>query len=271
MNINDIQQEIRQLLDKENIPYPNSVKEYDELVRVHLHKYHRSTLCTHGIQCSSLLKLLNPNYINGEARPQMFGFSKYQEKAKRLNLDASIENFKVTFDKFTQKDRVILKCNNCGFVETITGTSLNRRINGCKKCSGALKWESRLDILSQIALNRNLTLLEYTSSNKQVKLTCVKCGLNFTRQLNTLVNDTKYTCKCPQCHPPAVYGKQGKTAVYDEIIFDSLIELDTYKLLKESDNFNSIKVHIPYRVITAIDTEMIVLLMRRIILIIITK
>lgn len=242
LNIITIAHEIQNLLIDKGLDPPSSVVEYDWLVSTYLHKYHRATLSRTGISCADLLLLIDPEYED-LSKFQMFGFSKYRYKADSLGLVASMCDDK-SERLFTQKDRVKLSCITCSFTEVITGTSLNRRKNGCKKCSGSANWNYRVDELHVAAKSKGLEVVKIGVDSK-LDLRCIHCSTLFTRALGTLVY-SKYTTDCPTCKPPKIFGKMGVPNIYDNIEFDSLLEKEVYILLKDSAQFTSIQVHVPY-------------------------
>jgi rubrerythrin len=124
---------------------------------------------------------------------------------------------------------------SCGFTDLISGTSLTRRKNGCKKCTKAAPWIHRVEELSEISKSKNLEVLKNNGVGKDILLKCTICHTEFFRAFSTLVY--KKTTECPSCHPPKVYGKLGITSIIDNIEFDSNLEKETYLLLKHSGIF----------------------------------
>lgn len=241
-NLTEVANEIIGYLIDNNLEPPNNVSEYDSLT-ARMHVYHRPTLSRHGITCTELLRAINPDYIDAVTKASN-GFDYYYRIADKLGLDAA--NISGIPDaKFHQTCKLQITCRDCGFISELSGSSLNRRKNGCKRCSGAAKWELRLQEYLSIVESRGVRLLdppEDTINSSAVRLSCLKCSTEFHRAFSTIIGP-KYTVDCPTCVPAPIFGKLGYKSIVDGHEFDSKIESDTYKLLK---NKFSVEVQVPY-------------------------
>lgn len=236
---------IKFILDTD-FPIPNSIKEYDSLVKAMSPiGHHRSTLTKNSINMGEVLRSINPDYAVDK---NIYGLPLYRDHANSLGLLCTkLDNTPDLL--FTRLMKVNVSCNSCGFTEVITAASLIRRSNGCKLCNGSADWKYRETEFNTIALSKKVLPLYETwdtsvLKTKGVDLRCEYCSYIFTVAFNTIVYP-KYDAHCPKCRPAPIFGKMGVTTNVGDKIFDSRIEADTYKLLLEKGI--SIKSHIPYK------------------------
>jgi hypothetical protein len=236
---------IKDFTENTGMELPTTVKEYDVIAELiskstsHLsnntaRSIGRSILCKHGVTATKILDLLNP------ARAKVLtthGYTKYQKVADKLGLVISKVDTSIRDIDFTQKDSLLVVCPVCNFTETITATSLNRRKQGCKKCKGQADWVYRETEFLAICASKDITPVysEYRDilKSKEIPLRCNICDTQFTRGFNNIIYHDKYPTNCPSCKPDRVYGKEGVPTIFNGIEFDSMFELNSYKILLE--------------------------------------
>lgn len=257
--IENIARIIKEFCSTNNISVPTNIKEYDKIAEeINKTTRHfgnntprsigRSVLCKHGLIASDIIKYITPTIENTTA----YGFNKYLLIGEKLNLQVDKYDLSISDKAFSQTNKVTITCKECGFAETITATSLNRRKQGCKKCLKQANWIYREPEFLLICANKGVTpkYTEYKSILKStsVQLTCNTCGTAFSRSFNNIIYQDKYPTNCPVCKPDKVFGKEGVVTVVNGIEFDSKMEANSYSLLLEFlPKSSTIEHHVPYR------------------------
>lgn len=212
-----------------NYSIPNSVTEY---IGNYPKGLSRQVLSTkYNIKCSEFVKMLNPNY-----EKPLSATDRVQVEASRLGYEILSDVHKLT----SNRDKVSLKCRDCGNIHETTITSLSGSKLGCLKCkSGNLPWYKREQEL------KNLLHLEFDAElvssipDNQTGYITVKhsCGQEYTTQLLGIVSPTtKLRGTCPNCR------NSDRRVVFNNITFGSEFELNCYKLLSK---FNP-ELHVKY-------------------------
>jgi len=134
-------------------------------------------------------------------------------------------------------------CLACGNIENIERASLVRRTTfGCKICNGLAPLTLREgEVTDNIKkLTKDLILeLPNASNRKHITLKCAKCTNIYTREYYSAIRHNNICCTCMA---PKM-GNFGIRSIYNNIEFDSIFELEAYKILKEVIT----NIHVSYR------------------------
>lgn len=216
---------LKAFLVENNLQPPRTAKEYD-ILATKAHKYHRSQLCSHGVKATVDIVPV----LLAEVPPEP---TEYYERVESycsvFNMEFISEHLP---EKTLQKSKIILTCKVCGYKDTVSATSVFRRVEGCKYCTGKLALGAYKDKLPNILYNLGFSLAKeyYVYSAKgTVDVICNKCGTKITRTVHHIVHRKKLFCPC--CNPSPIYGKLGTKKTINGIEFDSTIELEAFKLI----------------------------------------
>lgn len=212
-------------LAENNLEPPKTAKEYDVLA-TKAHKYHRSQLCSHGVKAT--VDII-PALCEGIPPEPTSFYTRVQNYCSIFDMTFISEH---TPENTLQKSKITLTCKTCGYKDTVSATSVARRSEGCRYCTGKLRlgeYQNKLnDILSELGFSIAKAYNIY-SAKGAIDVTCNKCGTKVTRTLAHIVYRKKL--HCPSCNPCPIYGQLGTKKTLNGIEFDSTIELEAFRLI----------------------------------------
>ena len=145
---------------------------------------------------AEVVQLLNKDYI------------KPLSAADRAIVESNRLNYEILSDISllkTNRDKLELKCKDCGYIHITSITSLSGTILGCPKCkSGNLPWNKRSEELNSIVKDRLNSSIESNIPSNQTGYITLKhiCGTTYTVQLVGIVSPTSTNrATCPNCRP----------------------------------------------------------------------
>ena len=213
-----------------NIPIPTSVVSY---IKVFPKGMSRQMIQSrYGIKTSEFVKLLNPEYV------------KPLNAAERVLVECERLRYELLTDLSllsNNRDKVSVKCLDCGHLHTTTITSLSGSILGCPKCkSGNLPWSKRVEELDLILLDKfNCLRVSDIPNNEAGYLTVIhkECGTEYTSQLLGFTNpSTTNRGTCPNCRD------SDRRVTIEGMTFGSEFESKCYELIKHLNP----ELHIKY-------------------------
>lgn len=236
--LNKVISDITSYCTSNNISLPKTADQYDKITRS-IHCHHRATLTAHGLSFSKDIK---PIFY---ARPYTAAYTRCVDFCNIHNLKLS------GVDPYTATRTAIanIECKVCGYSENVSMASIIRRKNGCKSCEHNIPIVRKVDLLRSILEDKGFSTdndLDSITSSSSITTKCNNCGSEDIRTVAHLLYRSEAIMYCKVCNPPPIYGKQGKRSVYNNIPFDSDIELCTYKLLESRIGMEKIECHIPY-------------------------
>lgn len=228
-DINNVLDSIKEYYTSNNFSIPNKVSEY---IENYPKGFSRQVLkSTYNITAAQLIQLLNSEY-----KKPLSAIERTKVEAARLDytIVSDISNL------VSNRDKVDLRCNICGYLHTTTVTSLQGTKLGCPKCkSGNLPWSKRQEELEGIIKDRLDSTLISNIPDNQIGYVTLRhvCGTEYTTQLVGVVSpSTTLRATCPNCRP------SDRRVVLDGIIFGSEFESKCYNILKHKNP----ELHVPY-------------------------
>lgn len=230
-DINSVLNSIREHYTSNNLDIPTKVSEYTENFPKGLSRQVLKT--KYNITTSQLLTLLNASYI-----APMPARDRVLVEATRLGYEVISDTKLIQHNR----DKVSLRCKDCGYEHITSITSMQGSKLGCPKCkSGNLPWHSRKDELVNIARDRlDAEIVSDIPTNQTGYVTLRHiCGTEYTTQLLGVVNpNSTLRGTCPNCRPT------DRRVVVDNITFGSEFESNCYNIIKYK--VPEIELHVPY-------------------------
>lgn len=213
-----------------NLPIPTNAVEY---IAKFPKGMSRQAIKGHfNLTTAEFVKLLNPSYT-----PPKNAKDRALEEAARLHYKVISDVYSLT----NNRDKLDLKCLDCGYVHSTTITSLSGSKLGCPKCkSGNLPWYKRQEELDTL-LKSNFNVIRLSSiPDSQTGYLTVKhldCNTEYTTLLVGFVSpNTKNRATCPNCR------STDRRVTYNNITFGSQFEYEAYKILEHLTP----EVQVPY-------------------------
>lgn len=218
-DINDLVKIAQSYYKDNNLPIPNNVVEYISSFPKGMSRQMLSS--KYGIKCSEFIKYLNPLY------------EKPKDAKTRALLECERLRYTILTDMdtlSTNRDKVEIKCLDCGNIHTTTIISLQGTIKGCPLCkSGNLPWHKRQEELDILLLDRfGCKRVSNIPDSQNGLLTVIHlvCETEYTTQLVGLVSpNSPKRGSCPNCRD------SDRRVVFEGITFGSQFELECYKIL----------------------------------------
>ena len=186
-----------------------------------------------GLTCGGFLTHIGSKYE--PTRPAIESLDYYCNKFDLTALNINRNSFRA-------KNRIVVKCNQCGYENNTTLDSLRGTIKGCRKCkSGNLAWENRREELTKIILDRLDGTLEGGIPPRQsgfITIRCNKCYTEYKAQIIGVVHpNSDLRATCPNCR------ETDRRIVVDGVTFGSKFEYECYQLLEHLEP----ELHIKYK------------------------
>lgn len=229
MELEEIKSHLLNYYLDNNLDVPNSVTEY---LNNYPPGYSRQVLAKRfGLKTSDIVSLINSEYIKADPIKTL------NDACNRLNYELVNDLSK----SYKSKDRIDVRCKNCGYINNTTLDSLRGSTKGCVKCSsGNLAWNKREEELKLLLLEEFDAVLESEIPSNQTGYITVRhleCNRTYTSQLVGIVSpNTKLRGTCPNCR------NSDRRVTYNNITFGSQFELDCYLILEKHNP----ELHVPY-------------------------